>query len=212
MNACFVFVLAHPWDDGCNLDKIYQKRKSIYEHYKCSAVDIISGVAWIGEVITINFVLVPVVKKINRDSRGKFIRQIFPRIFRLASVLSLTAIISGASMSYLITVWKNLGEMIFTRWGLGIAIGGGLGLILTLFLLFCGEPFRTHCCYCWGWKRSWCWNVYQSTGYCPEGWFKYIDLDCFIDDDRGQGFVMFWWAKSKPKDFALGFGRMYIST
>ncbi len=96
-------------------------------------VHIIAGVAWVGEVITINVVLLPALKKMDKSVRGNFIRQIFPRVFHLASVFSLTAIISGATMSYLITGWKNLAELFFTRWGAGIMIGGGLALLLTLF-------------------------------------------------------------------------------
>ena len=96
-------------------------------------VHIISGVAWLGEVITINIVLVPALLKMEKESRRTFVRQIFPRVFHLASILSLTAIISGAAMSYLITGWKNLGPLLGTRWGSGILVGGSLALLLTLF-------------------------------------------------------------------------------
>lgn len=102
-------------------------------------IHIISGIAWVGEVITLNFVIVPALIKMRSDSRGTFIRQIFPRVFHLATVLALTAVISGATMSYLLTGWKNLDELIGTRWGMGIAIGGGLALLLTLFHLFIEE-------------------------------------------------------------------------
>jgi uncharacterized membrane protein len=96
-------------------------------------VHIISGVAWLGEVVTINFVLLPALLKMEKDNRGPFIRQIFPRVFRLASVLSVSAILSGALMSYLITGWKDLGPLLGSRWGIGILAGGSLGLALTLF-------------------------------------------------------------------------------
>ena len=99
-------------------------------------VHIISGVAWLGEVITINFVLLPALIKMKKNARGTFLRQIFPRVFRLASVLSLTAILSGATMSYLTTGWKNPEELYSTQWGIGIIIGGSLSLLLTLFHFF----------------------------------------------------------------------------
>jgi uncharacterized membrane protein len=99
-------------------------------------IHVISGVAWLGEVITINFVLVPALIKMGKETRAMFIRQIFPRVFQLASVLSLTAIITGATMSYLTTGWKNLDEWIGTRWGIGIFVGGLLALLLTLFHFF----------------------------------------------------------------------------
>lgn len=99
-------------------------------------IHVISGVAWVGEVITINFVLVPALLKMKKETRGAFIRQIFPRVFQLATVLSLTAILSGAAMSYLITGWKDLDEWLLTRWGVGIFVGGLLALLLTLFHFF----------------------------------------------------------------------------
>ena len=40
-------------------------------------VHIISGVAWLGEVITINIVLVPALLKMSPDTRRTFIRQVF---------------------------------------------------------------------------------------------------------------------------------------
>ena len=96
-------------------------------------VHIISGVAWLGEVLAINFVLLPALLNMEKENRGAFIRQVFPRVFQLASVLSLLTISSGAVMSYIITGWKNLPPLLDTRWGIGILIGGGLGLALTLF-------------------------------------------------------------------------------
>ncbi|GJQ52661.1 MAG: hypothetical protein HKUEN02_15080 [Anaerolineaceae bacterium] len=94
---------------------------------------VISGISWLGEVITINFVLVPVVLKLSNKEREAFIQNVFPRIFRLASVLSGTAIISGALLNYLLTGWKNLDVLLHSRWGMSIAIGGAIGLLLALF-------------------------------------------------------------------------------
>ena len=99
-------------------------------------VHIISGVAWLGEVTTINIVLVPALLKMSPDTRRTFIRQVFPRVFHLATVLALTALVSGAAMSYLVTGWRTLGQLLGTRWGNGILIGGSLGLLLALFHFF----------------------------------------------------------------------------
>lgn len=99
-------------------------------------VHVISGVAWLGEVITINVVLVPALVGLKKDVRGAFIRQVFPRVFRLASVLSATAVISGAALSYLMTGWNDLETLFGSRWGLSILMGGSLGLFLTLFHFF----------------------------------------------------------------------------
>lgn len=106
-------------------------------------IHIISGVSWLGEVLTINFVLLPALMNLDHETRVKFIRQVFPRVFRLASALSLTSILSGAVVNYLMTDgWKNWGQLIHTRWGIGILVGGGLGLALALFHFFAEGRFE----------------------------------------------------------------------
>lgn len=99
-------------------------------------IHIISGIAWLGEVITINVVLVPALTHLKKEARGAFLHQVFPRIFNLASALSGTAVVSGAILNYLMTGWKDLNIFFETRWGISILIGGSLGLLLTLFHFF----------------------------------------------------------------------------
>ena len=96
-------------------------------------IHILSGAAWLGEVITINLVLIPTLKSISSDQRPSFIRRTFPRLFRLASILSVISISSGILLSYLMSGWENLSVFFTTRWGLLILIGGFLGLALTVF-------------------------------------------------------------------------------
>jgi uncharacterized membrane protein len=97
---------------------------------------ILSGAAWLGEVVTINVVLLPSLRSIEPSERPRFIRTTFPRLFRLASVLSLLSISSGFVMSYLVSGWKDPSIFIDTRWGLSILIGGSLGVALTTFHFF----------------------------------------------------------------------------
>lgn len=97
---------------------------------------IISGAAWLGEVITINVVLIPSLLSATREDQARMIRNVFPRLFRLASVLSLISISSGLTMSYLLSGWTDLTIFLTTRWGIAILIGGGLGIALTLFHFF----------------------------------------------------------------------------
>jgi uncharacterized membrane protein len=99
-------------------------------------VHILSGAAWFGEVIIINFVLLPLLKPMGFEQRALFLHKIFPRVFRLASFLSVLALSSGLIMSYLITGWKDLDVFLSTRWGVSILIGGSLGLLLTMFHFF----------------------------------------------------------------------------
>jgi uncharacterized membrane protein len=96
-------------------------------------IHLLAGAAWLGEVITINFVLVPIVLRSQNSDRRRFIKNVFPLVFRLASILALIAIAAGALLNYQITGWKNLDEYFATPRGLAILVGGLLGLGLTLF-------------------------------------------------------------------------------
>ena len=96
-------------------------------------IHVIAAGAWLGEVIVINAVIVPLLNSTEPERRGAIIAKFFPRLFRLASILALLALLSGLVMSYLATGWQDLGAIIQTRWGLGILIGGSLGLLLAIF-------------------------------------------------------------------------------
>lgn len=60
---------------------------------------------------------------------------IFPKIFRLASVLAATTAVTGGTLLYLYTDgdWRMLTS---GRWGISILVGGTMGLALTLFHFF----------------------------------------------------------------------------
>lgn len=93
----------------------------------------LSGTAWLGEVLTINFVLLPALRDLPADRKPEFIRNIFPRIFKLASILALTAVFSGAVLVTLSASWDKVLLRPFNRWGAAILAGGILGLLLTAF-------------------------------------------------------------------------------
>ena len=101
-------------------------------------VHILCGSAWFGEVVVINFVLIPVVNKLDLQTRRAFIKNVFPRIFRLASILAATTVIAGALL-----MWHYVGGdlrlLLKSRWGHGILVGGTLGTLLTLFHFFMEE-------------------------------------------------------------------------
>jgi uncharacterized membrane protein len=95
-------------------------------------IHVIAATAWFGEVVTINFVLVPAVAKLPRDQAPKVLFQIFPRIFKLASWLSATAVLSGlvlASDRYL----PDYQVLWTTGPGRLFSVGATLGLLLTGF-------------------------------------------------------------------------------
>lgn len=94
---------------------------------------ILAGAAWLGEVVVIVFVLVPAVLRMPAARRPEFIASVFPRIFRLASVLALLTLAAGAGLNYQLTGWQNLGAYFASPRGIFIAIGGGLGLVLGIF-------------------------------------------------------------------------------
>lgn len=99
---------------------------------------IIVAAAWYGEVVTINFVLVPAVNRLPKDQAPKVLFEIFPRIFKLASWLSATAVISGILLAIL--KYKDMPEVMWTTTpGLMFSIGAILALLLT-FVHFVLEP------------------------------------------------------------------------
>jgi hypothetical protein len=100
------------------------------------SIHILAGTAWLGEVVVVNFVLVPVLARLEPEKRGWFLSAIFPRIFRLASVLSLTTVLAGASLNLSLSDWRvdvAVSRLTSSQWGWSILIGGLLGLGLTLF-------------------------------------------------------------------------------
>lgn len=99
-------------------------------------IHILAGAAWLGEVVTINFVIFPVVAMMDLDQRRRFIIKLFPPIFNLASILSLITIAAGLLLNYLMTEWRQLGGYLSTSSGMAIFIGGLLGFLLTIFHFF----------------------------------------------------------------------------
>jgi len=97
---------------------------------------ILAGAGWLGEVIVIVFVLVPTISRLPREDRPSYIAEIFPRMFRLASVLAGLTIVAGAVINYQLTHWINLGPYIRSFRGGAIVVGGLLGLALALFHFF----------------------------------------------------------------------------
>ncbi len=95
-------------------------------------IHIIAATAWVGEVFTINFVLVPAMGKLSREERGRVMLEVFPRIFRLASWLSGTAVLAGIYLFYQ-RFSGGWGELLSTFSGRAFLIGATLGTALTAF-------------------------------------------------------------------------------
>lgn len=95
-------------------------------------VHLFSATAWLGEVVTINFVLVPVLLRMKEGERIPFLAGLFPSLFRLASWLSGTAVLSGA---VLITRrhWGNWSVLWTTGSGRYLLAGATLALGLAIF-------------------------------------------------------------------------------
>ncbi len=61
-------------------------------------VHVVAGVGWAGEVLTVNFVLLPALFKARADERVTLVQSVFPHVFRLATVLGGIAIVSGLGL------------------------------------------------------------------------------------------------------------------
>lgn len=99
-------------------------------------IHVCCGSAWFGEVIVINFVLIPALGKYNGDAKKDFLNTIFPSIFKLASVLSATTALTGGFLLYNF-IGFDISELTKRgTWGYSILIAGTLGFILTFFHFF----------------------------------------------------------------------------
>lgn len=97
-------------------------------------VHLIAGVGWLGEVITINFVLLPALFRARADDRTTLLVTVFPYIFRLATVLGGLAVTAGLAL-VLWTTRLDLTLLVTTSWGWRILVGGVIGLVIFVFHL-----------------------------------------------------------------------------
>jgi len=98
-------------------------------------VHVVAGVGWAGEVLTVNFVLLPALFKANANERVALLQTAFPSVFRLATALGGVAIASGLGL----LLWHtqlDFGRLVTTIWGWRILAGGTLGGALYAFHLF----------------------------------------------------------------------------
>lgn len=98
-------------------------------------VHVIAGVGWLGEVITINFVLLPALFRARADDRSTLLQTVFPYVFRLATVLGGVAVVTGLGLLLWYTQ-LDLTRLVTTAWGWRILIAGVLGGGLYFFHVF----------------------------------------------------------------------------
>lgn len=96
-------------------------------------VHVLAGAAWFGEMVVINLVLAPALGWLERGQGSELLRAVFPRIFSLASWLSIVAVTSGFLLLGEMVDWRHWDLLVESRWGRSILTGGALGLGLTLF-------------------------------------------------------------------------------
>ncbi|MEZ4596486.1 MAG: hypothetical protein R3C32_06375 [Chloroflexota bacterium] len=97
-------------------------------------IHILSGIGWFGEVLTVNLVLIPALVRVDPALRARILTAVFPFVFRLATVLAGTAVVSGAIVFLLITR-GNLALVADSDWGRRILVGGVMGAVLFAFHL-----------------------------------------------------------------------------
>lgn len=99
-------------------------------------IHVLSASAWLGEVVVINLVLIPALSGRGPGARRELLASVFPRVFRLASFLSATTVVTGALLLYRYTAGHLEVLTRGGRWGVCILVGGAMGLALTLFHFF----------------------------------------------------------------------------
>lgn len=108
-------------------------------------IHILSGAAWLGAVLMVVFVLVPAVLRLKEPARGAFAEMVFPRVFRLASILSVTVVSAGLALYLERFEWRlELEPLVTGRWGWSILIGSSLTVLLALFHFFAEGRLAPH--------------------------------------------------------------------
>jgi hypothetical protein len=97
-------------------------------------VHVAAGVAWVGEVATVASVLFPALRRADEAGARVLLESVFPRVFRLATVLGGTALVSGAILAALTP--GGVDRLLGSTWGLRILAGGLLGAVLFGVHLF----------------------------------------------------------------------------
>lgn len=98
-------------------------------------IHVTAAAAWFGEVVAVNFILIPVVAQFQGEMRSKYVTAVFPRVFNLASVLSLTAVLTGLVLIYR-RVGGDFSLLLESFSGKSLLFGAVLGTLLTLFHFF----------------------------------------------------------------------------
>jgi amino acid transporter len=98
-------------------------------------IHVVAGVGWLGEVVTVNFVLLPVLFKARPADRAALLNNVFPSVFRLATVLGAIAGASGLAL-VLWTTQLQPGHLLLSPSGRFVLVGGTLGALLYAFHVF----------------------------------------------------------------------------
>lgn len=99
-------------------------------------VHVLAASAWFGEVVVINLILVPTMSGYAGPARREFLSTVFPRVFRLASVLAGTVAATGAVLVWRYTGGDPMALVHGGRWGHCLLAGAVLGGILISFHFF----------------------------------------------------------------------------
>lgn len=97
-------------------------------------IHVVTGLGWLGEVLTVNFVLLPALARADSVLRARILTALFPLVFRLATVLAGLAVVSGAIVFW-IQSGGEVARLFDTTWGQRILVGGLLGGPLFAFHL-----------------------------------------------------------------------------
>jgi len=86
-------------------------------------IHVLAAAAWFGEVVAINFILIPSLSAFEGEERKNFLNTVFPRVFRMASILSATAAVSGGLLLYT-HIGFDVMSLADSRWGVRACRGG----------------------------------------------------------------------------------------
>ena len=90
-------------------------------------VALVALAAWVGEVVTLNFIIVPGINALDEAGRAAFIGRYLPRFFRMATVLALTTVLSGLGVGLIAAYGPDIPH--------AVPVGGSAEVLIAAILI-----------------------------------------------------------------------------
>ena len=105
-------------------------------------IALVALAAWIGEVVTLNFIIVPGINALDEAGRAAFIGRYLPRFFWMATVLALTTVLSGLGAGLIVAYGPEIPHAVPAGGSPEVLIASILIAVLACFHLVAQSRLR----------------------------------------------------------------------